>query len=159
MQTTQIARKAHRIVAELSDPAKPDAVDIFFPPGDCFCSFQEICAEFGALSLGNFNGFACSAQIFFIKKAATYSRVVLLFHSVGCRARFPRRCELPLTGPVPEGEKFFCPTCGALYSVTRTQAGKTETNTAKCVVCLRLMDQSDSSALPEYKLIHRPEDA
>jgi hypothetical protein len=64
---------------------------------------------------------------------------------------------LPLTGPVPEGVKFFCPTCGALYSATRTQAGKNETNTAKCVVCLRFMDQSDSSALPEYKLILRPE--
>lgn len=100
-----------------------------------------------------------AAHKFFIKKADIYSRVVLLFQSIGCRARFPRRCELLLTGSVPEGESFFCPTCGALYSVTRTQVGKNETNTAKCVVCLRVMDQSDSSALPEYKLIHRPEDA
>jgi transcription elongation factor Elf1 len=65
---------------------------------------------------------------------------------------------MPLTGPVPEGEKFFCPTCGALYSVTRTQAAKKETNATKCVVCLQVMDR-DSGALPEYKLIHGPEDA
>ena len=33
---------------------------------------------------------------------------------------------MPLTEPTPEGVKFFCPTCGALYSVTRTQAPKKE---------------------------------
>jgi hypothetical protein len=25
---------------------------------------------------------------------------------------------MPLTGPIPEGRTFFCPHCGALYSVT-----------------------------------------
>ena len=25
---------------------------------------------------------------------------------------------MPLTGPIPEGRSFFCPRCGALYSVT-----------------------------------------
>jgi transcription elongation factor Elf1 len=66
---------------------------------------------------------------------------------------------MPLTGPVPEGKKFFCPKCGALYSVTRIQATKKETNIAKCVVCLQVLEQSESTAVPVYKLIHRPEDA
>ena len=30
---------------------------------------------------------------------------------------------------------------------------------AKCVVCRETMDQRDSTAVPVYKLIHRPEDA
>ena len=25
---------------------------------------------------------------------------------------------MPLMGPIPEGKTFFCPHCGALYSVT-----------------------------------------
>lgn len=28
---------------------------------------------------------------------------------------------MPLLGPVPEGGTFFCPHCGALYSVTRSR--------------------------------------
>jgi hypothetical protein len=28
---------------------------------------------------------------------------------------------VPLLGPVPEGGTFFCPHCGALYSVTRSR--------------------------------------
>jgi predicted RNA-binding Zn-ribbon protein involved in translation (DUF1610 family) len=71
---------------------------------------------------------------------------------------------MPLTGPVPEGEKFFCPNCGALYSVTRRQASNKETNNketnlSKCVVCLQAMDQSELTAVSLFKLIHRPEDA
>jgi hypothetical protein len=27
---------------------------------------------------------------------------------------------MPLTGPIPEGRSFFCPHCGALYSVTHS---------------------------------------
>jgi uncharacterized protein (DUF983 family) len=56
---------------------------------------------------------------------------------------------MPLTGPVSEGRKFFCPSCGALYS----------SNVAKCVVCLKVMSQTDSTSVPVYTLIHRPEDA
>jgi predicted RNA-binding Zn-ribbon protein involved in translation (DUF1610 family) len=67
--------------------------------------------------------------------------------------------QMPLAGPISEGKKFFCPKCGALYSVTRTQAAKKETNIAKCVVCLQVMDETDSTSVPVYKLIHRPEDA
>jgi transcription elongation factor Elf1 len=74
---------------------------------------------------------------------------------------------MPLTGPVSEGKKFFCPSCGALYSVTYTQAAKRqsreesgkERSVAKCVVCLKVMSETDSASVPVYTLIHRPEDA
>jgi transcription elongation factor Elf1 len=66
---------------------------------------------------------------------------------------------MPLAGPVSEGRKFFCPRCGALYSVTYSQESKQEINIAKCVVCFQLMDESYTKKVPVYKLIHRPEDA
>lgn len=66
---------------------------------------------------------------------------------------------MPLTGPIPEGRSFFCPHCGALYSVTRARLSKSESNFAKCVVCQQIMDRWDSIDVPTYKLIHRPEDA
>ncbi len=66
---------------------------------------------------------------------------------------------MPLTGPVSEGKKFFCPACGALYSVTYRESAKQETNVAKCVVCLKVMRETDSATVPVYTLIHRPEDA
>ena len=66
---------------------------------------------------------------------------------------------MPLTGPRPEGRTFFCPHCGALYSVTQSRLSKSERSTAKCVVCLHIMDNGDSSEVPVYKLIQRPEDA
>src|ERR1700730_410335 len=64
---------------------------------------------------------------------------------------------MPLMGPIPEGRSFFCPHCGALYSVTDTRRPKNDTE--KCVVCLQVMDESDSNRFSAYKLIHRPEDA
>src|SRR6516162_1424814 len=42
--------------------------------------------------------------------------------------------DLPLTGPPPQGRTFFCPHCGALYSVTHSQPSKSERNVTKCVV-------------------------
>jgi len=66
---------------------------------------------------------------------------------------------MPLSGPVSEGKKFFCPGCGALYSVTYKQAAKKETNVVKCVVCQKVMSETDSASAPVYELIHRPEDA
>jgi hypothetical protein len=64
---------------------------------------------------------------------------------------------MPLMGPIPEGRTFFCPHCGALYSVTDSRFPNS--NTEKCVVCLQIMDNGDSAKLSVYKLIHRPEDA
>lgn len=66
---------------------------------------------------------------------------------------------MPLTGPVSEGKKFFCPACGALYSVTYKAGAKKETVIAKCVVCLKVMGETNSTSVPIYTLIHRPEDA
>jgi hypothetical protein len=66
---------------------------------------------------------------------------------------------MPLTGPIHEGGTFFCPHCGALYSVTHSRRSKTDSNIAKCVVCLMIMNKWDSTKVPIYKLIHRPEDA
>jgi hypothetical protein len=66
---------------------------------------------------------------------------------------------MPLTGPAPEGKKFFCPKCGALYSVSRPQAPKKEASPVKCVVCSETMDQSESGETPVYTLIHRPEES
>ena len=64
---------------------------------------------------------------------------------------------MPLTGPIPEGETFFCPRCGALYAVMRSRLS--DSSIAKCVVCLHTMDQGESTRVPVYKLVHRPEDA
>jgi predicted Zn finger-like uncharacterized protein len=64
---------------------------------------------------------------------------------------------MPLTGSVPEGRSFFCPNCGALYAVTHSQRPKSESNVAKCTVCLQIMDKWSSTNVPTYKLIQRPE--
>jgi len=65
---------------------------------------------------------------------------------------------MPLVGPIPEGKSFFCPHCGALYSVTDSQSPK-DSGIAKCVVCFHTMDAGDSARSLIYKLVHRPEDA
>ena len=64
---------------------------------------------------------------------------------------------MPLTGPVPEGRSFFCPHCGALYSVTHSRVLKSDTE--KCVVCQAIMDKGEATKGSVYKLVHRPEDA
>jgi transcription elongation factor Elf1 len=71
---------------------------------------------------------------------------------------------MPLTGPIPEGQAFFCPRCGAHYAVTHSRRGKNveisnDCNVAKCVVCGQTMATWDATDVPTFKLIHRPEDA
>jgi transcription elongation factor Elf1 len=66
---------------------------------------------------------------------------------------------MPLMGPIPEGRTFFCPRCGALYSVTYPKLSKSDSNIAKCVVCGHIMDNWDSTDVRIFKLVHRPEDA
>jgi hypothetical protein len=73
---------------------------------------------------------------------------------------------MPLTGSIPEGGTYFCPQCGALYSVTQSRLSKVgshlaiDRNIAKCVVCLQTMSTwEDSIEARIYKLIQRPEDA
>lgn len=65
---------------------------------------------------------------------------------------------MPLRGPI-EGKTFFCPHCGALYSMTSSRLSKIDSNIAKCVVCLQTMDKWDSTEIRIYKLLQRPEDA
>jgi len=71
---------------------------------------------------------------------------------------------MPLTGPIPEGRPFFCPRCGAFYTVTYSRRSKSDDvgdghNAAKCVVCEQTMATSDTAGVPTFKLVHRPEDA
>ena len=65
---------------------------------------------------------------------------------------------MPLTGAIPEGRSFFCPHCGALYAVTYSRLSTSDSNIARCVVCGQIMDKWDSTKVPIFKLIHRPED-
>ena len=65
---------------------------------------------------------------------------------------------MPLTGAIPEGPSFFCPHCGALYAVTYSRLSSSDSNVARCVVCGQIMDKWDSTKVPTYKLVHRPED-
>jgi predicted Zn finger-like uncharacterized protein len=62
-----------------------------------------------------------------------------------------------MAGPI-EGKTFFCPHCGALYSVTHSRLPKGDSNMAKCVVCLQTMDTWDSTEIRIYKLIQRPDE-
>jgi uncharacterized protein (DUF983 family) len=66
---------------------------------------------------------------------------------------------MPLTGPIPEGHSFFCPSCGALYAVTYSRNSKSDSNSTKCVVCGHIMAEWNSDDVPNFKLVHRPEDA
>ena len=64
---------------------------------------------------------------------------------------------MPLTGRITEGGTFFCPRCGALYSVMHSRLS--DSNVAKCVVCQHTMEERESTKVPIYKLVQRPEDA
>ena len=77
----------------------------------------------------------------------------------GCTLAQHVEAAMPLTGPIPEGRSFFCPHCGALYGVTYSRQSNSDSNIAKCVVCGRDMAKWDSTNVPTYKLVHRPDDA
>ncbi len=66
---------------------------------------------------------------------------------------------MPHFGPVPEGRTFFCPHCGALYAVTPSGHDESDSDVTKCVVCGKIMAKWDSTDVPTFKLVHRPEDA
>jgi transcription elongation factor Elf1 len=55
---------------------------------------------------------------------------------------------MPLIGPVPQGGTFFCPHCGALYSVTHARRPKSDNKIAKCLVCAQTMDERDPTKVP-----------
>src|SRR3954452_949899 len=62
----------------------------------------------------------------------------------------------PIAGPI-EGKTFYCPHCGALYSVTHSRPPKDDIE--KCVVCREIMDRANAVKLSVYKLVYRAEDA
>jgi transcription elongation factor Elf1 len=67
---------------------------------------------------------------------------------------------MPHVAPITQGRTFFCPHCGALYSVTHSRPAEGDNDTAKCVVCLQIMaTHGETAEVPIFKLIHRPEDA
>jgi hypothetical protein len=71
---------------------------------------------------------------------------------------------MPLTGPIPEGQAFFCARCGAHYAMTHSRRGKNveigdDHIVAKCVAWGQAMATWDATDVPTFKLIHRPEDA
>jgi len=75
-----------------------------------------------------------------------------------------QEAAMPLTGPIPEGQSFFCPRCGALYAVTYSRQWKSidigdDDNGAECVVCGQTMATWSSTKVPTFKLVHRPDDA
>jgi hypothetical protein len=43
--------------------------------------------------------------------------------------------------------------------VTHSRLFKSDSNVEKCVVCIQIMDKWDSTDVPIFKLIQRPEDA
>ena len=59
----------------------------------------------------------------------------------------------------PQGQGLLLSSLRSAYSVTRARLSNREGNVAKCVVCLQTMDTWDSTDVPTYKLIQRPEDA
>jgi hypothetical protein len=59
---------------------------------------------------------------------------------------------MPLAGPISEGEKFFCPKCGALYSVTRTQAAKKRSISQSASCACRLWMRRTQQVFPSTSL-------
>jgi hypothetical protein len=59
---------------------------------------------------------------------------------------------------VREGRTYFCPHCGALYSVRLSRLPKINAAAPKCVVCLNNHEQIEYKR-PIFKLVQRPEDA
>jgi ribosomal protein S27E len=60
---------------------------------------------------------------------------------------------MPLTGPIPEGHSFFCPSCGALYAVTYSRPSTGSDSTAKCVVCGQVMAEWNSTKRIRLRLL------
>jgi hypothetical protein len=42
--------------------------------------------------------------------------------------------------------------------VTYSRLSSSDSNVARCVVCGQIMDKWDSTKVPTFKLVHRPED-
>ena len=66
---------------------------------------------------------------------------------------------MPLPGPIHKGGNLLLSPLRSTYSVKYSRRSKADSNIAECVVCRLIMDRSDSTKTPIYKLVHRPEDA
>jgi hypothetical protein len=64
---------------------------------------------------------------------------------------------MPLIGPIPGRAVLLSPVRSTLFGDSRLS--RNDSDIAKCVVCLQIMDERDSTKAAIYKLIHRPEDA
>jgi len=77
-----------------------------------------------------------------------------------CPVRMSRTMARGMVIPAqaPKPCSFFCSHCGALYAVIYSRLSSNESNVARCVVCGQIMDKWDSTKVPTFKLVHRPED-
>ena len=56
---------------------------------------------------------------------------------------------MPLAGPIPEGRTFFCPHCGALYSVTHSRLPESDSKIS--LNDLKMPNLSPNAHSPELK--------
>jgi hypothetical protein len=54
-------------------------------------------------------------------------------------------------------EKFHCPHCGALYEKTDNNVVAPKKDRVVCVVCSKILYESEDPHVPTFKLIMRPE--
>lgn len=52
---------------------------------------------------------------------------------------------------------FACPTCGALYEVTIQHLSLRDKDQAGCFVCRKVMVQWDSTHVPFFRLVKKPD--
>jgi predicted RNA-binding Zn-ribbon protein involved in translation (DUF1610 family) len=53
---------------------------------------------------------------------------------------------------------FACPTCGALYEVTVQHLSLKDSDRASCFVCRNVMVRWDSTYVPFFRLIKKPDE-
>jgi hypothetical protein len=60
-------------------------------------------------------------------------------------------------GNMEATEKFHCSHCGALYEKTDSNVAAPEKDRVVCVVCSKIMYESQDPHVPTFKLIMRPD--
>jgi hypothetical protein len=64
----------------------------------------------------------------------------------------------PSNGPEkPAVTTFACPTCGALYEVTVQHLSMRDEGHAGCFVCRQVMVRWDSTHVPFFTLVRKPD--
>ena len=77
----------------------------------------------------------------------------------GVNAEIARGEFVVIVGRSGSGKSTLLNLLAGLDTPTQGDIWIGETNIAKCVVCLQIMDKRDSGNVPIYELIQRPEDA